>query len=205
MGVFMSAFPHAAAFENAARLFAIGAEQPHQIDAREALLDRAMGPGRTRKSSEAIRQGRLPAEGLAFSATAGDGSLMGTVRLWNIEAGARDGSPVPALLLGPLAVDPQLAGTGIGAALMRHAIAEAARLGHDAIVLVGDPEYYARFGFCADATAALAMPGPFESRRLLALELAPDHLRGASGIIAPAGPPALTAQASSQLLLADVA
>ena len=193
----MSAFPHAAAFENAARLFAIGAEQPHQIDAREALLDRAMGPGRTRKSSETIRQGRLPAEGLAFSATAGDGSLMGTVRLWNIDAGTRDGSPVPALL--------QLAGTGIGAALMRHAIAEAARLGHAAILLVGDPEYYARFGFCADATATLAMPGPFEPRRLLALELTPGHLHGASGIIAPSGRPALPARASGRTPLADVA
>ena len=201
----MSAFPHAAAFENAARLFAIGAEQPHQIGAREALLDRAMGPGRTRKSSETIRQGRLPAEGLAFSATAADGSLMGTVRLWNIDAGTRDGSPVPALLLGPLAVDPQLAGTGIGAALMRHAIAEAARLGHAAILLVGDPEYYARFGFCADATATLAMPGPFEPRRLLALELAPGHLHGASGIIAPSGRPALPTRASGRTPLADVA
>ncbi|MDX1732192.1 MAG: N-acetyltransferase, partial [Aurantimonas coralicida] len=128
-----------------------------------------------------------------------------TVRLWNIEAGTRDGSPVPALLLGPLAVDPQLAGTGIGAALMRHAIAEAAGLGHDAILLVGDPEYYARFGFSADATATLAMPGPFEPRRLLALELAPGHLDGASGIIAPSGRPALTAHASAELPLAEVA
>ena len=130
---------------------------------------------------------------------------MGTVRLWNIEAGTRDDRPVPALLLGPLAVDPQLAGTGIGAALMRHAIAEAATLGHAAILLVGDPEYYARFGFCADATAMLAMPGPFEPRRLQALELAQDHLHGASGIIAPAGRPAPTARSIGRTLLANVA
>ncbi|MEF2550434.1 N-acetyltransferase [Aurantimonas sp. A2-1-M11] len=183
----MSAFPHAAAFEDAARLFAIGAEHAGQVSAREALLDRAMGPGRKRKSSEAIRRGRLPAEGLAFTATTAGGALIGTVRLWDILAGTCDGAPVPALLLGPLAVDPQLAGTGIGAALMRHAIAEAATLGHRAILLVGDPEYYARFGFSADATAMLAMPGPFEPRRFLALELVAGHLHGASGAVTAAG------------------
>ena len=57
-----------------------------------------------------------------------------------------------ALLLGPLAVDPSVKGAGIGSALMRHAIAEAARLGHGAILLVGDAPYYARFGFSAEKT-----------------------------------------------------
>ncbi len=76
---------------------------------------------------------------------------------------------------------------GIGGALMRHAIDEARRLGHGAILLVGDPEYYARFGFSAGKTGALAMPGPFEKRRLLALELVDGWLDGAKGVIAPVG------------------
>ncbi len=109
---------------------------------------------------------------------------MGTVRLWNIHAGLDAfGFPVSALLLGPLAVDPSVAGCGIGSALMRHAIAEAGRLGHGAILLVGDPEYYGRFGFTAEKTGSLAMPGPFEKRRFLALELKPGHLDGAHGIL----------------------
>ncbi|MCB8838702.1 GNAT family N-acetyltransferase [Aurantimonas sp. VKM B-3413] len=183
----MSAFPNAAAFTDAAPLFRIASERACEIAQREALLDLAMGPGRTRKSSEAIRRGRLPAEGLALSATGADGALAATVRLWNISAGRRDGAAVPALLLGPLAVDPALQGAGLGGLMMRHAIAEAARLGHGAIILVGDPEYYQRFGFSPEKTARLAMPGPFEPRRLLALEFAAGHLDGVSGRIRPTG------------------
>ncbi|MGU3400522.1 GNAT family N-acetyltransferase [Brucellaceae bacterium D45D] len=164
--------------------FALVAESPEHIVAREALLDRAMGEGRRRKSSEKLRRGRVPAAGLAFVAQNSDGMVAGTVRLWNVQAGVDDsGRAVSALLLGPLAVDQACAGYGIGSALMRHAISEARRLGHGAVLLVGDPEYYQRFGFCADKTGALAMPGPFEKRRFLALELKAGHLDGAHGVL----------------------
>ncbi|MBZ9605197.1 GNAT family N-acetyltransferase [Phyllobacterium chamaecytisi] len=156
--------------------------------AREALLDRAMGEGRRRKSSEKLRRGRLPSEGLAFVARGINGALLGTVRLWDIQAGHdAAGKPVRALLLGPLAVEPSLKGKGIGVALMRHATAEAARLGHGAVILVGDPEYYERFGFSGAKTADLAMPGPVERRRFLALELKAGHLEGCHGLLTPRG------------------
>lgn len=168
--------------------FTIAGEAVEHIIAREALLDRAMGEGRRRKSSEKLRRSRLPAEGLAFSAIDDHGMLAGTVRLWNVHAGLDAfGFPVSALLLGPLAVDPSTAGRGIGSALMQHAIAEAKRLGHGAILLVGDPEYYSRFGFTAEKTGELAMPGPFEKRRFLALELKVGHLDGAQGILRASG------------------
>ena len=70
---------------------------------------------------------------------------------------------------------------------MRHAIAEARRLGHRAILLVGDAPYYGRFGFSAEKTGSLAMPGPYERHRLLALELEEGALDGACGVIAAAG------------------
>ncbi len=174
-------------FQAAAPLFSIREEAPADTAVREALLDRAMGLGRTLKSSEAIRRGRLAAEGLSFSAVDAEGTLLGTVRLWNITAGARDGAAVPALLLGPLAVAPPLTGAGIGGALMRHAIAAAAERRHGAILLVGDFDYYARFGFSAALTGGLAMPGPFDPARLLALELACGALENVAGLIAPTG------------------
>lgn len=168
--------------------FAIVAESDAHVLAREALLDRAMGEGRRRKLSEKLRRGRLPAQGLAFAAEKADGTLAGTVRLWNVHAGAdASGVPIEALLLGPLAVDPSAEGQGIGSALMRHALAEAAHLGHGAVLLVGDPEYYARFGFSARKTGDLAMPGPFEKRRFLAIELQPGHLDGVKGILRASG------------------
>ena len=70
---------------------------------------------------------------------------------------------------------------------MRHATVEAARLGHAAILLVGDAPYYGRFGFSADKTGSLAMPGPYERHRLLALELADGALEGARGTLKAAG------------------
>jgi predicted N-acetyltransferase YhbS len=164
--------------------FAIEAERPADKAAREALLDRAMGPGRKRKSSEALRRGRLPAEGLALVACSADGAVLGTVRLWNVTLGA---GGRPALLLGPLAVEPAVKSAGIGSALMRQAIAEARNLGHGAILLVGDEPYYGRFGFSADRTGELAMPGPYERHRLLALELTQGALDGACGTITASG------------------
>jgi len=162
-------------------------ETAFDIAEREALLDAAMGANRTRKSSEAIRRGRLPADGLALVAEDADGALAGTVRLWHVAAGSRDGAPVAALLLGPLAVSPRYEGYGIGSALVRRAIAEAQWRGHRAILLVGDAPYYERFGFSTAATGALAMPGPFERHRLLGLELAEDALADAEGLIRPTG------------------
>ncbi len=164
--------------------FLIQTETDADVPAREVLLDRAMGASRRRKSSEKLRRGRLPAQGLAFVARDASGAVVGTVRLWNVrlgDAGRR------ALLLGPLAVDPAIKAAGIGSALMRHAVAEARRLGHGAILLVGDAPYYARFGFSADRTGPLSMPGPYERHRFLALELIEGWLDGASGVLVAAG------------------
>lgn len=168
--------------------FAIDRENAGDVLARERLLDHAMGEGRFRKSSEKLRRGRVPAEGLALVARDGDGHVIGTVRLWNVEAGVdASGNPVPALLLGPLAVDPAYEGKGIGSALMRAAITEAAQRGHGAVLLVGDAAYYERFGFFAAKAAHLVMPGPFERHRFLALELKDGWLDGAAGLLVAAG------------------
>jgi len=150
---------------------------------REALLDRAFGKTRRRKTSERLREGRMPAEGLAFTAVDAKGRLVGTVRLWNVIAG----SAGPALLLGPVAVDQKLRGQGIGAALMRHALEAAKDAGHGAVLLVGDEPYYRRFGFGTAVTQDLHLPGPVERARFLGLELEPHALDGAEGLVMASG------------------
>jgi predicted N-acetyltransferase YhbS len=162
-------------------------ERPADIPAREALLDQAFGESRRKKTSERLRKGRLPAEGLAFIAADGK-HMVGTARLWPIACGGGQ----PALLLGPVAVEASCRGRGIGAALVRYALQAARRLGHGAVILVGDAPYYNRFGFSAEKTAALKLPGPFERHRLLALELVPGALDRARGIVRAADLPALT-------------
>jgi predicted N-acetyltransferase YhbS len=150
--------------------------------AREALLDEAYGADRFAKTSERLREGRLPAAGLSLVAIH-QGRLVGTVRLWSVTAGPARA----ALLLGPLAVHPEHRNRGIGATLMRRAIARARLAGHHAILLVGDAAYYERFGFTDASTGELWMPGHFQRERLLALELRSGALAGARGLIAATG------------------
>ena len=118
-----------------------------------------MGPDRFAKSSERLREGREPARGLALTALEGR-RLVGTVRLWSVTAGNARG----CLLLGPLAVASEVRSHGVGADLMRRALREAKRRGYRAVLLVGDPAYYQRFGFSAENTGSLRMPGPFDAR-----------------------------------------
>jgi predicted N-acetyltransferase YhbS len=162
-------------------------ERLADTDAREALLDNAFGETRTRKSSERLREDRLPAEGLSFIASEGK-RVIGTARLWNVACGGeKETLGQPALLLGPVAVAEDCRSRGLGGALVRRAIQTARKLGCGAIVLVGDPEYYNRFGFSGEKTGALWMPGPFERRRLLGRELKAGALDGTKGMIAPTG------------------
>jgi predicted N-acetyltransferase YhbS len=162
-------------------------ERASDVPAREALLDQAFGAARTRKASERLREGRLPAQGLALIAAEGK-RVIGTARLWHV----RCDSGQTALLLGPVAVAAECRGRGVGAALVRRALRGARKLGHRAVILVGDPPYYGRFGFSAATTADLFMPGPFERRRLLAIELVAGALDGAHGLVQAAGAAAET-------------
>jgi predicted N-acetyltransferase YhbS len=157
-------------------------EKTADIAAREVLLDEAYGPSRFAKASERLREGRVPADGLSLVAV-DHGRIVGTVRLWHVAAGPAGAG----LLLGPLAVDPAHRNRGIGTALMRHAIARARLAGHRAILLCGDAAYYSRFGFTAAPTGELWMPGRYDRDRLLALELRPDALASARGLIAATG------------------
>jgi predicted N-acetyltransferase YhbS len=161
--------------------FAIRGERAPDIAAREALLDACFGANRQSRTCQRLRDGRAPAEGLALSAQAA-GLLVGTLRLWHVSAGG-----IPALVLGPLAVDPMCRELGIGAALMNRALDAARARGHGAVILLGDAPYYARFGFSALKTGELSLPGPFERDRLLGLELRAGALEGASGMIVPTG------------------
>lgn len=157
-------------------------ERLADIDAREALLDQAFGETRYRKSSERLREDRLPAEGLSFIASEGK-RVIGTARLWDVACG----NGQAALLLGPVAVVEDCRSRGLGGAMVRRAIQTARKLGYGAIVLVGDSEYYNRFGFSGEKTGALWMPGPFERHRLLGRELKAGALSGARGMIAASG------------------
>jgi predicted N-acetyltransferase YhbS len=156
-------------------------ERPSDVAAREGLLDLVFGGMRRTKTCERLREGRLPAAGLSFVATWCD-RLIGTIRLWHVSAGRHR----PALLLGPLAVDPEHHRDGVGSSLMARALLAANRRGFGEIFLLGDEPYYARFGFSAKHAHGLSLPGPYEQRRLLGLALVPQA-DGATGLLRATG------------------
>lgn len=164
-----------------AGLIVVREERAGDAVARESLLDAAFGACRYTKTSEILRAWRAPARGLSLVAMC-NGQLVGTVRLWHVAA---EGGCM--LLLGPLAVANSHRTFGIGAMLMREAIARAKARGHKAVLLVGDEPYYQRFGFAAAMTQALELPGPLDRTRFLGLELEDGALGDVRGMVRATG------------------
>lgn len=156
----------------------IRAEQPIDDEAIERLHERAFGPGRYARTASRLREGAGHQLDLSFTAMVGT-LLVGSVRLTPVRAGA-----APALMLGPLAVEPAFESRGIGAALMRRSLDAAKAKGHTLVLLVGDEPYYRRFGF-KPVPHGLQLPGPVNPARFLALELEEGAVSRARGIVTP--------------------
>lgn len=159
----------------------ISQESERDVPARERLLDAAFGPARFQKTCERLRAGRVPANGLALVAHV-DGELAGTIRFWHVQAGG-----VPALLLGPVAVDETQRSLGIGRKLIAEGLFRAVQAGHKAVLLVGDAPYYGRFGFERALTRGLDLPGPVDEARFLGLELSTGALAESRGLVVASG------------------
>ena len=157
----------------------IRTEQPIDSEAIERLHERAFGPGRFARTASRLREGASHLLDLSFTALVGT-LLVGSVRMTPVMAGG-----VPALMLGPLTVEPAFESRGIGAALMRRALDAAKAKGHTLVLLVGDEPYYSRFGFKRIPPQQLQLPGPVNPLRFLALELVEGALAGAKGLVNP--------------------
>jgi predicted N-acetyltransferase YhbS len=145
----------------------------------ERLHERTFGPGRYAKTAYRIREGVTHQLDLSFTAWIGT-LMVGSVRLSPVRIGT-----TPALLLGPLTVEPPFRERGIGQKLMERALAEARQQGHKLVVLVGDEPYYAKAGFRLIPKGQATMPGPVDPARLLVAELADGAFAGVSGQIRP--------------------
>jgi predicted N-acetyltransferase YhbS len=136
----------------------------------EHLNAASFGPGRYAKAAYRLREGVDPVAGLSFVA-AGGGDILGSIRFWPVSVGMDR-----SLLLGPLAVRPDLRSRGIGIALMRHAIEEARKQGHPSMILIGDEPYYVRVGFARIPPGRIRFPGPVDQARVLGLSLAQHNV-----------------------------
>ena len=151
----------------------------------EDLLDAAFGADRFGRTAYRIRQGMDAVPALSFAAVE-DGKLAGTIQCWPVAHVAADGAATPLVMVGPVAVRPDLQRTGHGRTLMAHMLEAAESEADSALMMIGDPEYYGRFfGFTADATGAWDLPGPYEKRRLLARAVNGHGLPTGFGMIRP--------------------
>jgi predicted N-acetyltransferase YhbS len=141
----------------------------------ERMLDFVFGPTRFDKASYLFREGVDPVPELSYVAMLGD-EVVGTIRYWPIHVGPTNH---PALLLGPLGITPRLAGKGIGRTLTFRTLEVAAEMGHDLVLLVGDVDYYKRFGFVPATPHGFVMPGEKRPERL---QVAPLK-RGLLGVV----------------------
>ena len=152
---------------------------PADFPAVSRLHAKVFGPGRFTRTAYRVREGAPALSPYCRVALLGD-RLVAAVRFTPINIGRAGG----ALLLGPLAVDPDLAGQGFGKRLIGEALEAAKADGVKLVVLVGDVPYYGRFGFSPVPPGQITLPGPVDPQRLLAAELQPGTLAAFNGVIA---------------------
>lgn len=153
------------------------------MQAVENLLDAAFGADRFGRTAYRLREGSAAVPDLSFALVEGD-VLIGTIQCWPVVHQGADGAATPLVMVGPVAVRPDVQRGGYGRALMAHMLEAAETRADGGLMMIGDPEYYGRFfGFDADATGAWDLPGPFERRRLLARAVNGHQLPTAAGMI----------------------
>ena len=155
--------------------FTLQPEQPGDDPAIEKLYERTFGPGRFARTAYRLRERLAHRRELSFTARIGT-LLVGSVRLTPIRLGK-----TPALLLGPLTVDPPFRDQGIGAALIEASLAAARKAGERLVLLVGDEPYYARMGFKRVERGRVTLPGPVDPDRILVAELVAGAFEGVEG------------------------
>ncbi|MBS7540587.1 GNAT family N-acetyltransferase [Ancylobacter lacus] len=154
-------------------------ETPADDAAIERLVARTFGPGRYARTAFRLREGNPHRRDLSFTASIGT-MLVGSVRLTPIFIG-----PAPALLLGPLTVEPPFRSHGIGRRLVERSLAAAKEAGAGLVLLVGDEPYYGRMGFRHVARGAVRLPGPVDPNRVLICPLDGRDVASVEGMVAP--------------------
>jgi predicted N-acetyltransferase YhbS len=154
-------------------------ETAKDAQAIERLHERTFGPGRFVLSAQRLREHVDHLLDLSFTARIGT-LLVGSVRQLPITIG-----DTPALMLGPLTVEPPFRGRGVGRALLERALGDARARGHRLVVLVGDEPYYSSVGFKKIPKGRAIMPGPVDPDRLLVAELVDGAFDNVSGAIHP--------------------
>ncbi|HXW20605.1 MAG TPA: N-acetyltransferase [Roseiarcus sp.] len=154
----------------------IEVETPADAEAIERLNERVFGPGRFARTAYRLRETTAHDLSLSFVARVGT-LLVGASRMTPISIGE-----TPALLLGPLIVEPVFRSQGIGKALVMRSLEAAKAAGAKLSILVGDEPYYAEMGFKRTPAGRVQLPGPVDPARILYCEIVPGAFEGVGGM-----------------------
>lgn len=167
---------------NAIPAYEIISDAPEHTDAVEALYDEVFGPGRFAKTAERLREGNAKISDASLVAVDAEG-VTGVVRVWPVTVGGKG----KAAFLGPIAVAERRRGNGVAFKLMERAIGVCREQGFAAVILVGDQDYYDRFGFKQAGAGRFQLPGPVDQNRILIRDLSKGaaKLQGALSVPRP--------------------
>lgn len=152
---------------------------PADLPAISLLHAKVFGPGRFTRTAYRIREGTPSISPYCRALLLGD-RIVAAVRMTPVTIGKAKG----AVLLGPVAVDPDFASQGFGKRLIAEAMEAAKSGGATLVLLVGDEPYYGRFGFHVVPAGQIVLPGPVDARRLLVAEFVPGTLAKTRGLVA---------------------
>lgn len=113
-----------------------------------------------------------------------DGTIIGHVMFSKAEIISDDGRSIPILTFGPISISPDQKRKGYGIALLRHALSAAREMGHGAVFMEGNIDFYKHAGFTLASHLHIhyhAEPRESEVPYFLGLELKDGYLSGIEG------------------------
>lgn len=108
-----------------------------------------------------------------------DGEVVGHIVFSPVTVSANPG--VLLMGLGPMSVLPNHQQKGIGSALVREGLDRCLSIGCSAVVVLGHPDYYPRFGFVPASRYGISSEYDAPDEAFMIIELRPGSLRGISG------------------------
>lgn len=158
----------------------VRAEKPDDVEAIFRVNVAAFG-----REGEAnlVDQLRGVASTLSFVAVESEQQIVGHIFFSPVVIAGECADRLLVLGLAPVAVLPDYQRQGIGSLLIQHGLSECARLGFKAVVVLGSPEYYPRFGFIPAKQKGLGCEYPVPDEAFMVLELEGGVLEGSAGMV----------------------
>jgi putative acetyltransferase len=153
----------------------IRAEKPGDVPAVREVNRLAFGREDEAKLVDDLRNGTYARISLVARR---EDKIVGHVMFSALSLETEYGS-LEALALAPVAVVPEAQGQGVGSALIQEGLRRCAGLGHSIAIVLGEPDYYSRFGF--SSTLARKLRSRYSGEAFMALELTPQALNGVEG------------------------